>query len=105
MNHLIIFKVLGQWWQMEVPVLQGVEVINSGPIGVPPRFPLTVTYACDVVYDATTKTMLKNRFGESQLNDAIVLKIWLDGGLPIFLWDGYNNFRRELNQYHQTLAA
>jgi len=104
-EHQIIFKVFGQWWQMNVQALRGVEVTNSGPIGIPPNFPVTMTYACDVVYDATAKTMLKNRFGDSTLNDAIVLKMWLEGGLPVFKWSGANDFRKSVNKYYKKLAG
>ena len=49
--------------------------------------------------------MIKNRYGDAHLDDALILKMWLGEELPLFEWKGYKEFQRRLGQYNQTLAA
>ena len=97
----MIIEVLGQWWQMEADA--GLK--HTSPMSVGPNMPLRLMYSCNTIYNATDKEMIKNRSMETTLNDAIVMRMWLNDELPIFKWKGYKQFQRELNQYQLTLAA
>jgi len=77
---------------------------HAGPLITRPNVPLQLMYYCIVIYDSTKKIMIKNRYGDAHLNDAIVLKMWLDGELPIFHWKGYKEFQKRLRQYNRAFA-
>ena len=78
---------------------------HTTPMTMGPNIPIQMMMQCIVVYDATNKVMIKNRFGEAQLNDALVLKMWLGEELPVFEWKGYKEFHNRNTLYHQSLAA
>ena len=86
---------------MEVPV----GLRHTQPMSPGPELPLRLLHSCHTIYDATNKEMLKNRNMETTLNDAIIMRMWLNDELPVFKWKGYKQFQRDLNTYHLTLAA
>ena len=50
-KHQLILRVLGQWWQMTVPM----TLNRSGPMATGPNIPLQMMMQCIVVYDATAQ--------------------------------------------------
>jgi len=100
-TRLIIIKVLGKWWQMSV----GLTIVHTDQMRAGADIPLQLMQMCEEIYDATTKEMIKSRKGDTHLNDAMVLKLWLGNNLPVFEYGNYKMFRRRVNEYYQTIAA
>ena len=95
---------MGRWWRMEV----NQTIRHSMPMAAGPNIPLSVMQLCNVVYDATTETMIKNRNGygpNQKLNDAIVLRMWLDEDLPTFEYKGHKKLDKDYSQWCVTVAA
>ena len=93
---------MGQWWRMEV----GTGIRHTSPMSPGPNIPQSVMQLCEVVYDVTTETMIKNRHGpDKKLDDAIVLRMWLDDDLPIFEYKSHKKLDKDFSQWCVTVAA
>ena len=93
----IIIKLRDEWMQMNItPYDELIPITSPGPIGIPPKMPFLLTCNCDIIYNATTKIMVKNRYGDEFLQDAVIMRMWLENGLPIFTWEGRKAFEKLL---------
>ncbi len=101
-KHLLVIQLMGRWWRIEV----GQTIRPSIPMSAGPDIPLSLMQVCNVVYDVTTKTMIKNRHGpDEQLDDAIILRLWLEDDLPTFEYNGYNDLQQQFSDWCVTVAA
>ena len=101
-KHLLVLQLMGRWWRMEV----GIGLCYTAPMKAGADIPFRLMQLCNVVYDVTTETMIKNRNGpDRKLDDAIVLRMWLDDDLPVFEYKGHKKLNKDFNEWCATIAA
>lgn len=103
-DHLLIIKVLGQWWRMNINVYKDVEPTHFGPLGVPPTMPSQLIQMADEIYNLSTRTTLKSRSMNQSTTDAAIMRMWLDGGLPELEYESHSSFRYRADMYYKELA-
>jgi len=102
MRETLIIKVLGKWWQLPVNKNRN----QSGTNAILKNMPMQLSMHCDVIYNLTTREMIKNRNGlDKTLNDAVIMRMWLEDGLPIFEYSTREGFDYRVALYYQGLAA
>ena len=76
MSHLLVLHVMGKWWKITIDetVIQHTKPLSTGP-----DIPVFLMRICNVVYNVTTETMIKNRAStNTKLDSAIVMRIWME---------------------------
>jgi len=78
-------------------------VVHSDPMSAGPQVPTQLSFEAEVIFDATHKIMIKNRHGTAKLDDAIIMRMWIDDSLPVFEYTNHKDFHRRKMQYYESL--
>jgi len=94
----LIIHCFGQWWRMEVRV----GIASKTPMTAGPDIPLQLLSYSDVVYNADTKEMIKNRWFRDTLSDAVLMRIWLEDDLPVFIYNSHDDFIAKMREWSRV---